>query len=294
MNINFLKISRFKEWLKILRHSFLVLFYAIKLRCPFKIIKYQLINLLTSGLIYPLVRPVLGYKKTHNVCDSLEMIFCSPEILSLPSPLKSKILILKQKSDYMMYLEIYLDDIYHMKTLRRGMNIVDVGSHIGTYTILAAEKVDKKGKVISIEPEPKNYKQLLQSIKLNNYQNVIPVNTALSDHEGFEKLYLSPFSWGHSLLFKENATSSIEVPTKTLDNLLEELNFKRIDIIKIDAEGAEMPILKGAKTTLKANPNMKIIIASYHYPSEAKEVCQFLNERNFKTEAFPGGIIMTA
>ena len=192
-----------------------------------------------------------------------------------------------------MYLEIYLDDIYHMKTLRRGMNIVDVGSHIGTYTILAAEKVDKKGKVISIEPEPKNYKQLLQSIKLNNYQNVIPVNTALSDHEGFEKLYLSPFSWGHSLLFKENATSSIEVPTKTLDNLLEELNFKRIDIIKIDAEGSEVPILKGAEKTLKANPNIKIIVAAEHYPSEAKEVCQFLNDRGFKTKVSQDNIVMT-
>ena len=87
--------------------------------------------------------------------------------------------------------------------------------------------------------------------------------------------------------------SSIEVPVKTLDKLVGELNLEKVDIIKIDTEGAEIPILKGAEKTLKANPNVKILVASYHYPLEKKEVCQFLNEKGLKTKVSKEGIVIT-
>jgi len=64
-------------------------------------------------------------------------------------------------------------------------------------------------------------------------------------------------------------------------------------VIKIDVEGAEILVLKGAEKTLKTNPNIKIIVASYHYPSEIEEVTNFLNERGFKTRVSRDGIVMT-
>jgi FkbM family methyltransferase len=158
------------------------------------------------------------------------------------------------------------------------MNVIDIGAHIGTYSILAAEKVGDIGKVISVEPEPRNYEQLKKNIELNKFKNVITKNMALSDHEGLEKLYLNiDNSGGHSLTFQKDKNSYINVTVKTLDNLIEELNLKKIDIIKIDAEGSEIPILKGAEKTLKNNPDMKIIVAAEHYPSQAEEVREFLN-----------------
>jgi hypothetical protein len=54
-----------------------------------------------------------------------------------------------------------------------------------------------------------------------------------------------------------------------------------------------MLILKGAEKTLKENPKAKIIVASYHYPSEIKEVTDFLNKRGFKTKITKDGIVMT-
>jgi FkbM family methyltransferase len=173
------------------------------------------------------------------------------------------------------------------------MNVVDIGAHIGMYTILAAEKVGKTGKVVAIEPELKNYKQLTENIDLNGLKNIIFENIALADYNGSGKLYLGSFSESHSLIVPEDKNSYIEVPVKTLDNLLEELNIKKVDIIKIDTEGAEVPILKGAEKTLKANPGCRVILASYHYPSQIKEVSQFLNDRGFKTKVYKDSIVIT-
>lgn len=62
--------------------------------------------------------------------------------------------------------------------LRKGDVFIDVGAHIGKYTILVAKIVGKEGLVIAIEPNPENYETLLENIKLNNLKNVIAVNIA--------------------------------------------------------------------------------------------------------------------
>ena len=281
----------FVWWLKNINNKFLVLLHLIKFRCPPEVIKYQFMYLLTAIFIHPPVRIIFGNIKAWRILGSFLGFFCS-SVFSLPFPLKGK-LIMKSWTDHGLYEEIYIQDTYSQKILKEGMNVIDVGAYIGTYTILAAEKVGKNGKIVAIEPEPQNYGRLLENIKLNNFQNVIPQNIALTDYEGFEKLYLSSSSVGHSLISQEDKNSYIKVPVKTVDKLVEELNLKKIDIIKIDTEGSELPVLRGAEKTLKANPNIKIIVASYHYPSEVKEVCQFLNDRGFKTKVSHSGIVIT-
>jgi FkbM family methyltransferase len=279
-------------WLKKQFLDFLFLIKLIHFQCPPWLIKAQIRWLLVNGLSYPFLRILLGGRKARKICDSLLTNINFPIVLPLSFLSKNKIT-LSDTEALWAYHEIYIYNIYSHEVLRKGMTVIDVGAHIGTYTILAAEKVGKNGRVIAVEPESKNYRQLLENIKLNNFQNIVPVNIALLDYEGYEKLYISPLSGTHSLLFKEDAISSIEVQTKPLDRLLEELNLKKIDIIKIDAEGAEIPILRGAEKTLKTNPNLKIFVASYHYPSEVEEVCQFLNERGFKTRVLKEGIVTT-
>jgi len=282
----------FVWWLKNINNKFLVLLHLIKFRCPLEVIKYQFMYLLTDIFIYPPVRIIFGKIKARRIGGSFLGFFCS-SIFSLPFPLKGK-LIMQYWTDHGPYEEIYIKDIYSQKILKGGMNVIDAGANVGVYTVLAAEKVGENGKVIAIEPEIENYKRLIENIQLNNFRNVIPQNIALTDHEGFEKLYLDSSPESHSLISKENKISSIEVPVKTLDNLLEKLNLKKVDIIKIDAEGAEAPILKGAEKTLKINPNLKIIVASYHYPSEIKEVQNFLENKGYKTKVFSPGIVITS
>jgi len=164
--------------------------------------------------------------------------------------------------------------------------IVDVGAYIGTFTVKAAKKVCTTGLVVAFEPHPDNFKFLLENIKLNQLKNVIPLNAALWSSRGTIRLYLGPHSGTHSaVLF--HTDQWIEVPTQTLDNVVRELSLSRVDFIKIDAEGAELEILKGAKETLKTN-GLKLSIAVYHTPSEAKDVSEFLKARGFMVVCLDG------
>jgi len=241
--------------------------------------------------IYPILRIILGREKCIKVCNFFIKIPIPPGVFSFPTLIKSKITLMDIE-DWGVLIEMYIRDVYDKNSIRQGMNVVDIGAHIGAYTILAAEKIRETGKVIAVEPEPKNYQRLLENIKINDFKNVIPVKIALSDYNGQDKLYVSDSSIRNSL-FKQHFESSIEVMVRTLDSLLEELHMQRVDVIKIDAEGAEMPILKGAEKTLKNNPHMKLHIASYHYPSELKEVQDFLHQMGFKTKVNPFDIVTT-
>jgi len=191
--------SSLAGWFKNLKIVFLLLLRSIKFRYPFRIIKYQTTDLLIHALIYPVSRVILGKKKTLRICAFFLDIVYPSGILSLPPPFKSKIKMMGWE-DLGLYSEIYLENIYSQEVLSRGMNVIDIGAHIGAYTILVAEKVGKDGKVIAIEPEPKNYEQLLKNIQLNHFENVIPPNIALADQDGFKKLYLSSWSGSHSLV----------------------------------------------------------------------------------------------
>ena len=268
------------------------LIHAIYFRYPIKLIWYNIIGLMSLGLVYPLARIILGREKAHKVRQAYLDIFLSGFTVPLPPPLKSKIATI-DGSNYTNYYGIFIRDMYLQEFLKAGMNVIDVGANIGFYTALASEKVGRHGKLVAIEPETKNYKRLIENMETNDLQNVIPVKMALLDHCGSEKLYLHRFSVSHSLLLQEDKSHLVCVQTTTLDKLTEELDIKKIDMIKINAEGGELSILKGAENVLKANLNAKIILLCDHYPSEKDEVCQFLNERGFKTKTYYENIVAT-
>ena len=281
------------EWFKKRLLEFCGLLKMIYFRYPFNAIKTQMIFFLTWMFIYPIPRLIFGTEKACKICHPFLNNYFPPTILPLAPLLKNKIL-LRDRIDFGTYIEIHIYNIYFKELLKQGMNVIDIGAHIGTYTTFAAEKIGSTGKVISIEPESRNYNQLCQNIELNKFKNVISKNIALSDHAGLQKLYVSnTYSGRHSLIFKQDENSYSEVQVKTLDSLLEELNVKKVDIIKIDTEGSEISILKGAEKTLKNNPGIKILVAAEHYLSQAQEVCQFLNKKGFKTAVSRERTVMT-
>jgi FkbM family methyltransferase len=140
--------------------------------------------------------------------------------------------------------------------VQAGMVVVDVGANIGHYTLEAARSVGEKGKVFAFEPEPHNFDLLCRNIEANSYQNVTLVQKALSNRCGAARLALSPDNFGGHHLENSPATGGcIEVETLTLDE-----HFggrpEKIDVIKMDAEGAEMSILEGMRELLHANPDL--------------------------------------
>lgn len=289
-------LKRSNKWLKVKFIEFHRLIGATKRLGPFStLIRLRAAQLVVYMLVYPIVRVTLGRSNASRACDFLTKK-PSLKIFPFPYPLKSK-LIVKDSQIWSILIEMFINDVYPKDMIKKGMNIVDIGAHIGAHTIYFAEKVGSLGKVIAVEPEPKNCKELLENVELNGFKNVIIAQAALSDCDGPKKLYISPWSTGHSLVAEltesNGVPSSINVQVKTLDKLLEELNIKKIDMIKIDAEGTEMPILKGAQKTLKNNPEAKIIVASYHYPGELEEVQKFLNNMGFETEVSDLDIVTT-
>ncbi len=141
-----------------------------------------------------------------------------------------------------------------LAALRPGMTVLDIGANFGYYTVLFAQAVGPAGKVVAFEPNPTMLTELRHNLALNHFANVIVQPVALSDHEGdLEFCCPVPGREGHgSLKPNESFTvqQTIRVHCRPLDAVCEELRLPGVDLIKLDAEGAEMLVFKGAERLL--------------------------------------------
>ncbi len=144
--------------------------------------------------------------------------------------------------------------------------VIDVGANIGGYTIRACQN---SSLVVSIEPLPDVFRILEHNVKLNCPKgNVILVNKAISDRQGKEiikvpKLGNKTFSGRASIYNKGyhyKQTQVYVVETDTLDNIVSSLSIRKIDLLKIDIEGAEVIAFKGMKKTLEITDKLMIEI----------------------------------
>ncbi len=151
------------------------------------------------------------------------------------------------------------------KFVKEGMTVIDVGANIGYYTVIAGKRVGQNGKVFSFEPEPKNFSYLKQNIEVNNLKNVTPSQVALSNKTGTENLFLFSENTGsYSLVDNRKTQTSIPVKIDMLDNVLQE----KVDIIKMDIEGAEYLALEGMKQVISRSPGL--IIMTEFFPNAIK------------------------
>jgi FkbM family methyltransferase len=135
--------------------------------------------------------------------------------------------------------------------LRPGMSFMDVGAHIGFFTVLAAERVAKGGAVFSFEPDVENARVLQANTAC--YPQVQVYAAALSNSAGETAFFPSPrpdeSGWG-SLLSGEDDTRSVTVSATTMDDWATVTPLDRLDFIKADIEGAEFRLITGARATL--------------------------------------------
>jgi FkbM family methyltransferase len=153
--------------------------------------------------------------------------------------------------------------------LKQGDVVVDIGANIGYYTIIAAGIVGKEGKIFAFEPEPGNFELLSKNVTLNGFSNIHLQNKAISDKNGNVRLYLDKANLGAPSFSEKNIFiekgNFIDVKTLTLDGYLEDSKFdQKLDFIKIDAEGAEGLIIKGAQKSLQDN-NAIILMEFWPY-----------------------------
>jgi FkbM family methyltransferase len=128
------------------------------------------------------------------------------------------------------------------RLLRPGMRVVDVGANIGYFLLLFEQLIGPAGSIVCLEPEPDNALQLERNIRGNALANVELLRLAAGDQDGLVSL-----STGINGVVKLDGSGSIMVPIRRLDSLLE----RRVDFIKIDVEGFEHPVLRGAERLLR-------------------------------------------
>jgi len=158
-----------------------------------------------------------------------------------------------------------------------GDVVIDAGAHYRFYTLHASRLVGNKGMVLAFEPHPNSYKGLLTNLHLNKIKNVKTFSMALGNVDRQAKLYISSDSGAHSTFFRTK--TYLKVKMGKIDTIVNKLGLEKVDLIKIDAEGAELSILKGAiRTIKKCKP--KITIAAYHFPNEISEITEWFKTNN--------------
>jgi len=162
------------------------------------------------------------------------------------------------------FREYYEPELAYLeKVLSQGKVFVDVGANFGVYTLVASRLVGATGKVIAVEPTAESFVTLRENIALNHFANVSTFQVALTQTTGKAWLYHGWDPVGNSLGKSPlSSDEGEEVQTESLDNLLENGGISRVDVIKIDVEGAEELVLRGATKTITTN--RPVIIFEYN------------------------------
>jgi len=155
----------------------------------------------------------------------------------------------------------YPTSLWMHRLVRPGMIVADVGAHIGYFSRLLSRLVGPTGKVLAFEPSPENYPLLIHNLSRAGARNVLPIQAAVADKPGRPLLYVSPGHSNHSLFsgYTENE-AAVAVDAVTVDDFCRNHSIGRLDLVKIDAEGAEPQVLAGMRSMLSANPQLAMIV----------------------------------
>lgn len=176
------------------------------------------------------------------------------------------------------------------KLLQSGDTFIDCGANIGFYTLYAASLVGLTGRVLAFEPSVREMTRLQENIALNSLPQISTFTCALSDHEGSAQFNIAEGAGENTLAdsfgYTDTAlTERVTVQLRTLDNLAKEHAIKSLRLIKIDVEGAELHVLRGAKEILtQFRPAILFEVfpaALLRMQSTASEIDNFLRALNY-------------
>lgn len=158
--------------------------------------------------------------------------------------------------------------------LRPGMTYFDVGAHFGQYVLVAAKRIGPAGSVHAFEPTSETYAQLQANLRLNGFTWVVANHNAVYDRVTEMELKLcvngkGAFnSLGKPMRPDEEVVGTERVPTITLDSYCLGKSIQKIDLLKIDVEGAELNVLRGAEVLLK-NGEVTAIVCEFNESTTA-------------------------
>lgn len=186
-------------------------------------------------------------------------------------------------------LEFFINEIYFRRDysppgfeVGRGQTIVDIGANVGVFTVRAARVA---GHVLAIEASPLNASYLRRNIRSNRLGNVTVVNQGVAATRGMMKLYSAPTSGGNTLLDPDVSgtyTSFESIETAHLSDILARFEIEKVDLLKIDCEGAEGIILPSLDRSIF--DRLERIVMEYHdtlSPLSHLELAALLQEHGY-------------
>lgn len=157
--------------------------------------------------------------------------------------------------------------------LRPDMNVIELGANIGFYVFIEASIVNH---VYAIEPVKYNFEILTKNIELNRFKNILTYRLAVGGNNGKIKIHTSNrCNWAtivpenerakeYAQLWNNFEKGEEEVPLYTLDKFTEEFNIGKIDLIRMDVEGAEVDIIPKGLLTLQNMPKNSYLFVEVH------------------------------
>lgn len=205
---------------------------------------------------------------------------------------------LRMKIDPSEFLQahLYLFGSYELPTIRHirsfltpGAVCIDVGAQMGYLSLAMATSAGRTTLVHAFEPEDINAARFRENMALNNIQNVQLHREAVSNIEGTLHLFLSKTANAgtHSTLYNERTVTeeSIQIPATTLDAFARATNLPRLDLIKVDVEGAEFEVIQGADSVLRTYRPRVILELCDRLQIErglsSRQIKEFMVEHNY-------------
>lgn len=183
--------------------------------------------------------------------------------------------------DACLYLRRFEPDIVAIieRCCQPGWTVIDIGANIGAHTIRFAKKVQPNGRVIAFEPTEFAFRKLQRNLSLNPFGNVEAHRIALSDRALDAQTIDFRSSW-HS---DGGATSSVcVVDFRRLDDWVAQHPLAGLDLIKLDVDGNEFPILVGGRETLERfRPIVLIEVGAYHFEDPARNPVRLLEDLGY-------------
>jgi FkbM family methyltransferase len=188
---------------------------------------------------------------TGNLLRLITNRLSRSNMLKVVLPDGIKILCRNNWAEIFIIDELYLHNIYekYYHPKRRDV-IFDVGSHIGIFTLKASRLVGVDGVIYSFEPNPGNFAILKQNLIMNNSSNVRFFDKAVSSQNGSMPVFITDNNSGMSSVQFKNANRQVSVFSVTLDHIIWEKGIQKVNFLKLDVEGHEIEVLKGANRFL--------------------------------------------
>lgn len=207
---------------------------------------------------------------------------------------KAKFKLRVYTSDKLVLLETWKTNSYITEgfNIKKDDVVVDIGANIGAFSILAAKKASD-GRVFAYEPNKGNYSLLLKNKALNNLNNLFIANLAIARKKGRINLFISKLNYAAHSIYETESKNSTKVYSITLKDIFAMNNFKKINYLKIDAEGAEYDIL--LNTPSEVIRKVDKIVLEYHDYLNHNHTCndleKYLKRNGFKVKVCGNALV---